>query len=136
MTVDRKGNLNFSVSLILVKCLTSLSLVICPNCKIWREIFSLFVVTPVLGLRLCSEGFPKPLVTNQLLCHRLLTVSLFGITARVKSKGNFTKTTRDRRVEILEDHHGCIKNLHFGNQVGDCFRTEIMAERVQGGRWA
>ena len=56
--------------------------------------------------------------------------SLLGNTARVKSRGNFAKTTRDRRVEISEVHHKCIKTLHFGNQVDGCLGTEFIAGRV------
>ena len=41
--------------------------------------------------------------------------SLLGNKARVKSRGNFAKMTKDRRVEISEVHHKCIKTLHFGN---------------------
>ena len=52
-------------------------------------------------------------------------MSLLGNTARVKSKGNFTKATRDRTVEISEDHHGCIKTLHFGNQGGGYFAEKL-----------
>ena len=38
-----------------------------------------------------------------------MTASLLAKTARVKSKGNLTKMTRDCRVEISEVHHGCYR---------------------------
>ena len=74
--------------------------------------------------------------TSQLFCHRLLSSSRYGHVARVNSRDNFAKTTRDQSVKVSEDHHGCIKTLHFGNRVGGYICKEIMAERVKGGRWA
>ena len=59
-----------------------------------------------------------------------MTVSLLGNTARVKSRGNFAKMMRDRRVEISEAHHKCIRTLHFGNEVDGCLGTEFIAEKV------
>ena len=41
-------------------------------------------------------------------------MSLRGNVPRVISKGNYTKTTRDRSVKISEDHPRCIENLILG----------------------
>ena len=77
------------------------------------------------------KGFSRSLLQQaKLFCHRLVTSSLLGNTERVKSRENFTKVTRDRRVEISEVHHGCIKTLHFGNQVDGGLGTELIAKRV------
>ena len=87
--------------------------------------------SPLFGSPVPSEMVSPILVTtSQLFCYRLVTASLLGNTARGKSRGIFTKMMRNRRVEISEVHHGCIKTLHFGNQVDGCLSTEFIAERV------
>ena len=80
------------------------------------------------------KGFPRldpfynKLTFLSSACDR--EASLLGNTARVKSRENFAKITRDRRVEISEVHHECTKTLHFGNQVDGCLGTEFIAKRI------
>ena len=50
-------------------------------------------------------------------------------------KGKFYKTARDQSVEILEDHHGCIKTLLFGNRVGTTSAQNLKLNRIRAVAW-
>ena len=97
---------------------------------------SSYVFTPVRVPPSLFKGFPNPCCNERPSLSSASSREPAWKHGKSEIKGNLTKTTRDRSVEISEDYQRCIKTLHFGNRVGVYLYTEVMVERVQGGRWA